>query len=286
MRSSQNAPLALLAIGIIAVGGLLMQWASSEAKKSPAPGSGVPGGQQIINHIETVQHSANVQAAGDYHIEAQIDRQGRIVLYIYGAKEKQLFPIPVMAPDMGMEASAVTKGDGSESLTVTARPVATDPPGMTSRFVAELGRTVETMQVGLSLTIPIAGHSYRLQWRPEHLVPGAQLADAAMPAAVGDAEAQKLFLTPGGLYTDADIKANGSQTATQKYGSQMSQHNAHPKPGEALCPISETAANPKFAWVIGGKKYLFCCPPCIEEFVKWAKEKPESIKKPESYVKL
>ena len=223
MRSAQNTPLVLLAIGIIAVGGLLMQWASNEVTKSPVPGSGVPGGQQIINHIETVQHSANVQAAGDYHIEAQIDKQGRIVLYIYGAKEKQLFPIPTTAPDMGMEASAVITGEGSEPLTVTARPVANDPSGMASRFVAELGRTVAMMEVGLSLTIPIEGRSYRLQWRPEHLIPGAQLADASMPAAVGDAEAQKLFLMPGGLYTQADIVANGSQTAMQKYGTQMSQ---------------------------------------------------------------
>lgn len=287
MRLPQNAPLILLALGVVTLGTLGLKWADTQALKEPSAGSGAPGsGGAVVNHVETVTHSANVQAAGDYHIEAQIDRQGRIVLYIYGAKEKQLFPIPVTASDAGMEASAVIIGDGSESLSVTARPVATDPPGMTSRFVAELGRTVETMQVGLSLTIPIEGRSYRLQWRPEHLIPAAQLADASMPAAVGDAEAQKLFLTPGGLYTEADIKANGSQTATQKYGSQMSQHNAHPKPGDQLCPISETVANQKFSWIIGGKKYLFCCPPCIEEFVKRAKEKPTSIKKPESYVKL
>lgn len=269
------------------LGALGLNWANSEALKGPAPGSGSPlSGGVVVNHVETVTHSANVQAAGNYHIEAQLGDQGTLVLYIYGQAEKQLFPISRYAPDTGMEAVAVVPGDGSLPLTLAARPVSTDPTGLSSRFVAKIDRSLASGAVGLSLTVPIEGASYRLQWQPGQLIPGASVGDAAMPAAVGDAEAQKLFLTPGGLYTDADIKANGSQTATQKYGSQMSQHNAHPKPGEALCPISETAANPKFSWVIGGKKYLFCCPPCIEEFVKQAKEKPESIKSPESYIKL
>jgi YHS domain-containing protein len=81
-----------------------------------------------------------------------------------------------------------------------------------------------------------------------------------------------------------DIAANGQTTAVQKYGSQMSMHNAHPKPGDRICPITDTVSNPKFSWIISGRKYQFCCPPCVEEFVKQAKEKPESIKAPESYV--
>ena len=286
MRSSQqSAPVLLLAIGIAALGALMMQWASKEAKRSPSAGAGSPAGA-ISNHVETVLHSANVQAAGDFHVEAQLNYEGTLVLYIYGAKEKQLFPLPVSTLDFGMEATAIISGEGSEPLSLTARPVATDPPGQTSRFMGSIGRSINSMQVGLSLTLPIENRTYRLQWRPEHLIPGAQLPDASMPQAVGSDEAQKLFLTPGGLYTDADIAANGRQTATQKYGSQMSQHNAHPKQGDRICPITDTAANPKFAWIVGGKTYTFCCPPCIEEFVKRAKEKPAAIKAPQSYIKL
>ncbi|WP_309719841.1 hypothetical protein [Armatimonas sp.] len=285
MRSSHSAPLWPLAIGIVVLGGLLMQWAGKEAQRSQSGDSVSPAGQ-VSNHSETVLHSANVQAAGDFHVEAQLSRQGTLVLYIYGAKEKQLFPIPVSTPDLGMEAAAVISGEGSEPVTLTARPISTDPAGMTSRFIGKLGRSVEMMQIGLCLTLPIENRTYRLQWRPEHLIPGAQLPDASMPQAVGTDEARKLFLTPGGLYTEADIAANGRQTATQKYGSQMSQHNAHPKPGERICPITDTTANPKFAWIVGGKTYLFCCPPCIEEFIKRAKEKPATIKAPESYIKL
>ena len=94
-----------------------------------------------------------------------------------------------------------------------------------------------------------------------------------------------LFLTPGGLYTDADIKANGRKTVAQKYPDFMAQHDAKPKPGDRVCPITDTKANPKLTWVVGGKTYPFCCPPCVVEFVKKAKTNPASIKDPNDYVK-
>jgi hypothetical protein len=37
--------------------------------------------------------------------------------------------------------------------------------------------------------------------------------------------------------------------------------------------------------VIDGKVYEFCCPPCIDEFVKLAKNEPEKLKAPGDYVK-
>jgi hypothetical protein len=106
----------------------------------------------------------------------------------------------------------------------------------------------------------------------------------ARPKATASAKAKQLYLTPGGKYTAADIKANGSMTARQKYGDEMSKHDAHPKPGEKICPISQTKANPKFTWVVDGKTYEFCCTACIDEFVRTAKEKPDRIKEPGDYV--
>jgi len=94
-----------------------------------------------------------------------------------------------------------------------------------------------------------------------------------------------LFLTPGGLYTNADIKANGRKTVAQKYPDFMAQHDAKPKPGDRVCPITDTKANPKLTWVVGGKTYPFCCPPCVVEFVKKAKTDPKSIKNPDAYIK-
>jgi hypothetical protein len=39
------------------------------------------------------------------------------------------------------------------------------------------------------------------------------------------------------------------------------------------------------SWIIGGQKYTFCCPPCIDEFVKLAKADPTKILPPEKYRK-
>ena len=50
------------------------------------------------------------------------------------------------------------------------------------------------------------------------------------------------------------------------------------------CPVTFTKANPKIEWIVGGKKYLFCCPPCVDEFVRWAKVEPDQIKMPEEYI--
>ena len=46
-----------------------------------------------------------------------------------------------------------------------------------------------------------------------------------------------------------------------------------------------TKANPKCSWIVGGKSYEFCCPPCVDEFVKLAKSNPEKVKQPDQYVK-
>lgn len=117
------------------------------------------------------------------------------------------------------------------------------------------------------------------------ILAGGVLADT--PKKVKDAKAteRSLFLTPGGVYTKADIKANGNKTVTEKYPHFMAAHDAKPKKGDRICPITDTKANPKLTWVVSGKTYQFCCPPCVTEFVTKAKTAPGSIKGPEAYVK-
>jgi len=109
--------------------------------------------------------------------------------------------------------------------------------------------------------------------------------DDGMPDGLEDAQARELYLKPGGMYTEADINANGSVTADAKFKGVMSKHDFKPKAGDTICPITLTKVNPKFAWVIGGKTYQFCCPPCIDEFVLLAKESPAEIRDPSFYVK-
>lgn len=106
-----------------------------------------------------------------------------------------------------------------------------------------------------------------------------------MPDKVVDAAERQLYLQPGGLYTAEDIEANGRRTASQKFIGFRAQHDFNPQPGDQICPITQTKANGSCDWVIGGRRYTFCCPPCIDEFVALAKRAPDQIRAPEAYVK-
>ena len=108
----------------------------------------------------------------------------------------------------------------------------------------------------------------------------------AMPAATKpDDEARKLYQTPGGAYTAADIAANGPRLPAVKFKGIKATHNIEPAVGDRLCPVTLTKSNPAFSWMIGGKKYEVCCPPCLDELVQLAKDKPGELKAPEEYRK-
>lgn len=105
-----------------------------------------------------------------------------------------------------------------------------------------------------------------------------------MPKKVIDSEEADLYLTASGRYTVADIVANGNQTASQKFKRFQAKHDFNPKVDDAICPITQTKANPDCSWIIGGNEYFFCCPPCIDEFLMAAKSDPWGIKRPSDYV--
>ena len=107
---------------------------------------------------------------------------------------------------------------------------------------------------------------------------------SAMPAKVTNAKERELYLTAGGLYTDSDIQANGSKTASEKFRGFESVHDRNPRTGDRICPITQTKANPKCTWIINGEEYRFCCPPCVDEFLKVAKQQPDDIKPAAEYV--
>jgi hypothetical protein len=128
------------------------------------------------------------------------------------------------------------------------------------------------------LFVGLVGHRV---WR--YSQPPAPADSSQMPAQVGEAEQRELHLTPGGKYTSADIEANNRQLPSEKFRSFQARHEFNPKPGDRLCPVTRTKANPRCVWTIGGREYQFCCPPCIDEFVRLAKERPEEILPPEAY---
>jgi hypothetical protein len=119
-------------------------------------------------------------------------------------------------------------------------------------------------------------------WRAEHLL--TTKADPPMPSRTGDAEEQALHAVPGGKYTRADIELNG-KIPSRKYRGYRARHDYDPVRGDRLCPVTRTKANLDCTWHIDGQLYMFCCPPCIDEFVRLAKEHPDRVLPPDYYVK-
>jgi len=140
-------------------------------------------------------------------------------------------------------------------------------------------RKLTLLAIGL-LFVALVAHRV---WRSADI--SAQQTELQMPAPIGEADERELHLTPGGKYGLADIEANGKTIPSQKYRGFQARHDRHPHSGDWLCPVTLTKANPGCTWTIGGQVYQFCCPPCIDEFVRLAKEMPEEVQPPDAYLK-
>ncbi|MFO0842317.1 MAG: hypothetical protein U0797_07935 [Gemmataceae bacterium] len=226
------------------------------------------------------QHGGTIVEIGrdNFHAEAVFGDKGLVRLFMLAKDEAQIQEVESQT----LTAYAKAEGDtNAAEFKLEPRPRPDDAKGRTSVFEGTLPAELHGKRLEVTVTtIRIEGGRFRFAFK--NFKEGQH---AAMPAAVTSEKAKKLYLTPGGKYTEADIKANGGVTARQKFGDEMAEHDMHPKKGDKICPITDTKANSKFAWVVGGKSYEFCCPPCIDEFVKMAKEKPEQIKEPGAYVK-
>lgn len=225
------------------------------------------------------EHGGLTVALGDddHHYHAEIVSEKGGVLLLYTLEEDLTRVLEVEAQTLRADVRAQAGGDVI-SVILRAVPQAGDTPGKASRFAGKL--PPELRGIPLAIRIPqflIAGRSYPLEFTTD------DRHEDGMPAPAK--EQQALYLKPGGKYTQADIEANGAIPAAQKFKGIRAEHDMKPKPGDKVCPITDTKANPNFAWIIGGKKYEFCCPPCIDEFVRQAKERPQEIKEPSHYVK-
>lgn len=225
-------------------------------------------------------HGGTMVAVGresHFHVEAVFERVGQVRIYTYGEDESQVNPVDAQP----VSATVRKPSDPTEfGILLSPEPQPGDPPGKASRFVGQLPQELDGGRV--ELVVPAMNFGGERHWfvvKSE----GEWHCDP-MPEKVSAEEERRLYLTPGGKYTEADIKANGGVRASEKFKGLKAEHDAKPKPGDRICPVSRSKANPKFAWVIGGKEYLFCCPPCVDEFVRKAKEMPEEVKPPDSYV--
>jgi YHS domain-containing protein len=230
-------------------------------------------------HFHQSAHGGTVQVVGEHHVEMIQDTNGGVSIYILGRDETQMFPIAADA----LEAEVLPQNSQQVMpLILHAAPQRGERAGFLSRFSGKLPDTLRGQSVSVLVNVPLEGKLYRVR-----LDGGAHGADPGMPNNLADNDVKverTLFLSPGGRYTQADIAANGNTIPSVKYAGFISSHNMHPQKGQRICPITNTLANPNLTWAVGGKTYTFCCPPCLREFVKQAKTKPDSIRAPEDYI--
>lgn len=213
----------------------------------------------------------------NYHAEAVFEG-GRLRLYTLGKDEARVQEVETQ------DLTAYGKSEGgNESVEFVLKPTPQpgDGAGKTSRFIGELPKHLQGKKVEVTIpSIRINGERFRIGFASS---PADH--EAGMPAGLSGEEEKNLYLKPGGIYTAADIKANGNMTASERFRGLRAKHDMRPKSGDKICPVTFTKANPQFSWVVAGKNYEFCCPPCVDEFVSWAKEQPELVKEPNEYVK-
>lgn len=214
-----------------------------------------------------------------YHVEAIVTDKGDLQLYTLGNDESRV--IDIESQDLTAYVKSPS-GTESTSIAVKPQPQPGDGPGKASLFVGRFPETLIGQAVNVTIpNITIAGERFRLGFTTESTSHGME----DMPTKVASEDEKELYLTPGGLYTQSDIEANGNMTVSQKFVGFKAAHDLSPKPGDKICPVTLTKANPSCTWIIGGKSYEFCCPPCVDEFVKLAKTNPDDVKQPGDYVK-
>lgn len=287
MRNAVRSFLPLLAVLLMVVGCGRDETRPTQRAAAVAPAKAAADGasQSAVpedghEHAVGAHGGSIVSLGGDsYHAEAIFERGGLVRLFTLGDDESIVLEVDAQK----LVAYVAIEGE-SEWTPVSFEPIPVpgDAPGKTSQFVATL--PAELAGGSVEVTVPnivIAGERYRMAFASN----AEANRDDEMPDKIADDEERQLYLTPGGLYTDADIVANGRRTASERFRAFKSSHDMHPQPGDNICPITLTKANPDCTWIIGGKTYEFCCPPCVDEFLQLAKENPAAIGDPATYVK-
>ena len=251
----------------------------SPASSAQAPLTVTPGEEQHA-HPPGAHGGIIVPIGRDsFHAEAVFEKGGALRLHMLGRDEAKVEEVAWQTLTAYVKSEGETE---STAIKLEPKPQPDDSREMTSVFVGQLPPQFAGKRVEVTIpSIRIGDDRFRLGFKSAEEPAHAE----EMPDALADEEARKLFLTPGGAYTEADIAANGGQTAAQKFRAFVPAHDLSPKPGDKICPITLTKANAKCTWVVGGKTYEFCCPPCVEEFVKQAKQDPDKLQDPEKYVK-
>lgn len=212
-----------------------------------------------------------------YHAEFVVKADGRIRLFLFGDKTNQVVEV---RPQTLVAQVREGKKEGP-TFSVVLRPAEnmSRVPTTTSQFWGRLSPDA----VGKRLSFAIK--DLEIEGRPfaflvEVVGHGDHHGDSTTAAEVE----RKLVLKPGGRYLQSDIDAAKGDSPSMKYKNVESAHTTLLAPGDPLCPVTRLRADSRLTWVVGGKTYQFCCPPCIVEFVALAKEHPDELVLPEDLV--
>jgi hypothetical protein len=249
--------------------GLFTAWYLGQPRPQPGgeghPHGPAPHGGAVVPVGEEALHR---------HAEAVLERGGFLTLYTLGEDAEGAAAVGPQVVTAFVRPPAETEATAVSLMPV---PQPGDAPGKTSRFLGKLPR--ELWCKSLVVSVPdliVAGGRYRLEF--------AAASAGGGQAAAWAKDEEALYLDAGGKYTQDDIRANGGQTAAQKYRGFETDHGRKPAPGDRVCPVTGLKADPGCSWVIGGKSYAFCCPPCVDQFVRTAKERPGEVRDPREYL--
>lgn len=228
------------------------------------------------DHASEGPHGGALAEWGDheYHVEFTVDHKTQTAtVHILDGNAKVAVPID------SAELTLALKLDPPVTIKLAAKPEAGDPAGRSSRFVGTHAALHVERELAGSVAGKVGGKPYSgtFQEKPH--------ADHPAPATKPTQREADLFLKPGGIYTAADILKNGSVVPSVKFAGLSWSHDDDLKPGDKMCPVTFNKADKQCAWQVNGERYEFCCPPCLEKFVRWAKESPEKVKKPSDYIK-
>ncbi len=242
-----------------------------------------PAGPQPAAHDHGPEgpHKGALAEWGDhnYHAEFTVDHAAReATVYILDGDAKNAKPITAKQITVALAEQPVV------TFTLVPKALDGEPAGTASRFVGTHEFLATKKALAGTISAQVDGKPYSGAFKE-----GAHDGHGgARPAPAGAQPSQKereVFLTPGGIYTRADIEKNGNTVPSVKYRGVSFDHADDLKPGDKVCPVTANKADEKCKWWVNGKAYQFCCAPCLEKFVKQAKETPEKIKEPSEYVK-
>ncbi len=225
-------------------------------------------------------HAKGVVAFGDHHARLVVEQGGVLKLFILGKDETKVAMIEVQEVQGQLQRDPQAE---AVAVLLKADPQPGDPAGTTSQFKGEMPEALRGKPFVATLLLMVNGERYRPQFTS---AAGGHEGHAGRPKGVerGSARERELYLTPGGIYTAADVQANGNIVPSEKFKDIAWPHDEDLKPGDRVCPVTSQKADARCSWIVGGKSYTFCCPPCLDKFVGWAKTKPERIKDPAEYV--